>query len=159
MKIKYLSKALTISLGAMLLVFSGATLASASPNIEVTMKNNGYHFDSGALSGTLSPGFTMTVGEENTIVLKNEDTTAHDFVSKAFNTMDVIVVGEAKSIKDGTAMGWRVQPGKTVKLRFTPRVGEDFGGSYDVFYCTIHGKANMKGEIVVADTRTGSGAF
>ena len=159
MKIKHLSKALTISLGAMLLVFSGATLASATADIMVTMKDNGYHFSSGAMSGTLSPGFTMHVGEENVITLKNEDHTAHEFLSKAFNGMDVVVRGEAESVKDGAATGWRVMPGKTVTLKFTPRAGEDFAGSYDVFYCTIHGKANMKGEIVVADTRTGSGAF
>jgi len=159
MKIKLLSKTLTISLGAMLLAFAGSSLASLGPSIDITMKNNGYHFKSGSSSGTLTPGFTMTVGEENVITLKNEDAIAHDFVSKAFRGMDVEVVGDHEYIKDGMATGYRVQPGTTVKLKFTPRVGEDFSGSYDVFYCTIHGKPNMKGEIVVADTRTGSGAF
>ena len=159
MKIKHLSKALAITLGAMLLVFSGATLASAGPKISVTMLNDGYVIKSGAPSGTMNPGFTMQVGEENVITLKNQDATAHDFVSKAFRGMDVEVMGDHEYITDGMATGYRVQSGTTVKLKFSPRVGEDFSGSWDVFYCTIHGKANMKGEVIVADTRTGSGAF
>lgn len=156
---KHLSQTLTISLGAMLLAFSGASMASAGPTINVTMLNNGYDIKSGASSGTMTPGFTMQVGEENVITLKNEDATAHDFVSKAFRGMDVEVVGDHEYIQDGMATGYRVQPGTIVKLKFTPRVVEDFSGSWDVFYCTIHGKANMKGEVIVADTRAGSGAF
>jgi len=157
--LKHLSKPFSIFLGATLLAFVGISLAAMNPAIEVTMKNNGYDIKSGASSGTMTPGFTIEVGVQNEIVLRNEDSTAHDFVSKAFSGMDVVVVGEAEAIKDGKASGYRVQPGKTVKLKFTPRVGEDFSGSWDVFYCTIHGKANMKGEVIVADTRTGTGAF
>ena len=114
MKVQQLSKTLIISLGAVLLLFSGASLASAGPKINVTMLNNGYDIKSGGTSGTMTPGFTMQVGEENVITLKNEDATAHDFVSKAFRGMDVHVVGDHEYIKDGMAAGYRVQPGKTV---------------------------------------------
>lgn len=159
MNMKNVSKTLAIALGAMVLAMSGATSALASPVIEVTMKNNGYNINSGGSSGAMTPGFTLSVGQENTVVLKNEDTTAHDFVSKSFNDLDMVVIGEAITIKDSGATGFRVMPGKSVKIKFTPRVTEGFSSSWDVFYCTIHGKADMKGEVIVADTRTGSGAF
>lgn len=152
----HISKSLTYIFGTMFLVMLGSTLAVAGSTIEVTIKDNGYHI-SGSSSGT--PGFSMSAGEENVIVLKNENHTDHSFVSKAFKAMDVVVTGEAKTVNDGDATGWIVEPGKSIQLKFIPPVGENFSGSWDVFYCTIHGKDKMKGELVVADTRGGAGAF
>lgn len=123
------------------------------------MKGNGYHITSSQSLGTMTPGLSLSAGQEKIITLRNEDMTAHEFVSKAFKSMDVEVVGEAEPVTDGKANGWRVMPGKTVKLKVTPKIGENFGGSWDVFYCPIHGKHNMKGEVIVADSRTGTGAF
>lgn len=159
MAMRNLSKTLALSMGAMLLSISVGSMAMASPLVEITMKNNGYHIGTNGTVGSMGPGFTLAVGEKNTVVLKNEDTTAHDFVSKMFNDMDVVVSGETKSVHSNGATGFRVMPGKSVKLTFTPRVSEDFSGSWDVFWCPIHGQANMKGEVILADTRTGSGAF
>lgn len=154
----HFSKGLTYILGTMFLVMFGSTLAVAGSTINVMIKDNGYQI-SGSSSGTGTPGFSMAAGEENVIILKNENHTNHSFVSKAFKAMDVVVTGEAEKVNDGDATGWIVEPGKTVQLKFTPSVGKDFSGSWDVFYCTIHGKDKMKGELVVADTRGGAGAF
>ncbi len=154
----HISKGLTYIFGTMFLMMIGSTLAVAGSTIEVTIKDNGYHI-SGSSSGTGTPGFSIAAGEENVITLKNENHTDHSFVSKAFKGMDVAVSGEAKTVNDGAATGWIVEPSKSIQLKFTPPVGKDFSGSWDVFYCTIHGKDKMKGEIVVADTRGGAGAF
>ncbi|WP_447964082.1 hypothetical protein [Nitrospira sp. Ecomares 2.1] len=154
----HISKSLTSILGTMFLVMFGSTLAVAGSTINVTIKDNGYHV-LGSSSGTRAPGFSMAAGEENVIILKNENHTNHSFVSKAFKAMDVVVTGEAEGVKDGDATGWIVEPGKSIQLKFIPPVGKDFSGSWDVFYCTIHGKDKMMGEIVVADTRGGAGAF
>ncbi len=154
----HISKGLTYIFATMVLGMFGSTLAVAASPIEVTIKDNGYHI-AGSSSGTGAPGFSMAAGVESLIILKNENHTNHSFVSKAFKTMDVVVTGEAEKVKDGDATGWIVEPGKSIQLKFTPPVGKDFSGSWDVFYCTIHGKDKMKGELVVADTRGGAGAF
>jgi plastocyanin len=158
MSLKHFSKALTISLGAMVLAFSGAGLASAG-KVTVIMKDKSYHISAGDQAGQSGKGFTLNVGEANEITLKNEDVMPHEFVSKALNSMDVAMMGSAEIVTDGKATGYRVDPGKTVILNVTPKVGDDFSGSYDVFYCSIHGKDTMKGEVIVADSRTGTGAF
>ncbi len=123
------------------------------------MGGNGNEITSSNSAGTLGPGFSMDAGMTNTITLTNKDTTPHDFVSKSFKHMDVVVSGETEAVQDGAASGWRILPGKTVVPKVTPKVGENFGGSWDVFYCPIHGKGNMRGEVIVADSRTGTGAF
>ena len=157
---KFSHKRIGMAVGVLALAigFSNVAFSTQVP-IEIIMKNNGYHFSHGGMSGGLMPGFTLTAGETTEITLRNEDTTPHDFVSEIFNSMDVAVVGEATSVNTMGASGFRVYPGKSVKLRFTPRAGEDFKGSYDVFWCSIHGKPNMRGEVIVVDTRTGTGAF
>jgi len=159
MTVKRLSTTLFITLGAMLVALSASTIAMASPVVEVVMKSNGYHVKSGGYAGAMTSGFTLEVGRQTEVVLRNEDTTPHDFVSTMFKDLDVVIVGEATSIHHMGASGYRVGPGKTVKLRFTLRVGDEFQGGWDVFWCTIHGKANMRGEVIQADTRTGTGAF
>ena len=146
-------------MGTFFLAMAFPVLAAVGPNTEIVMEGNGYHITTTGPSGTLTPGFTMDAGMTNTITLKNEDMTPHEFVSKSFKHMDVVVSGEAEMVKDGAASGWKIMPGQTVVLKVTPKVGENFGGSWDVFYCPIHGKGNMRGEVIVADSRTGTGAF
>ncbi|HBP86744.1 MAG: hypothetical protein KC592_12470 [Nitrospira sp.] len=146
-------------MGTLVLAMAYPVMAAKGPTTEIVMKGNGYQITSSSSAGTLGPGFTMDAGMTNTITLKNEDTTPHEFVSKSFKHMDVVVSGETEAVKDGAASGWKIMPGKTVVLKVTPKVGENFGGSWDVFYCPIHGKGNMRGEVIVADSRTGTGAF
>ncbi|WNM58071.1 hypothetical protein [Candidatus Nitrospira allomarina] len=146
-------------IGTLVLAMAFPVLAAVWPTTTIVVKDNGYHITSESPSGTLTPGFTMDAGMTNTITLKNEDMTPHEFVSKSFKHMDVEMSGEADVVKDGAASGWKIKPGKTVVLKVTPKVGENFGGSWEVFYCPIHGKGSMRGEVVVADSRTGTGAF
>ena len=157
---KFIYKSGSISLGIMILAIFLVTPAFAKKApIEIIMKNEGYHISSNGSSGGTAPGFSLTAGEQTEVLLKNEDHVAHDFVSKMFNKMNVTMVGEATSIKVRGASGYRVMPGKSVVIKFVPPVSEEFEGGWDVFWCSIHGKQNMRGEVVVVDTRVGSCAF
>ena len=91
--------------------------------------------------------------------MTNEDAVAHDFISPMFNNIDVVVVGEATEVTSQGASGYRVGPGKKVVLKFTPPATDEFNGGWGVFWCDIHGKMNMRGEVIVVDSRTGEGAF
>ena len=153
-------KAISLYIGLMVLVIAGASISVAMTQpIEITMLNKGYEIKSGGYSGTMTPGFSLTVGTETKVILTNEDSVAHDFISPMFNKMDVILEGEATKVISQGASGYRVAPGKKVVLKFTPPVSEEFKGGWGVFWCDIHGKQNMRGEVIVVDSRTGEGAF
>ncbi len=59
-------------------------ISTPAGKIDVQMKINGYEIHSAGSSGTMTPGLSLDAGEQNVITLKNEDSTAHGFVSKAF---------------------------------------------------------------------------
>lgn len=133
-------------------------LASRQP-VEIIMKGLEFKVKTGGVLDTARPGFTLTAGETTEVTVINEDTMAHSFMSPLFTKTDVTIVGEATAVSDNGISGYRLEPGKRVTFRFKPLINADFSNTYNVFWCHIHGKRNMRGEVLVVDTRVGPGAF
>lgn len=151
-----------LAAAAMLGVWLGdvpLTFAQAPHEIAIVMKDKEFHVVKG---GTMAGGFEMDAGMPTRISLKNEDMVAHEFVSPMFRSVPVKLEGTAVTISTPRASGFRVDPGESVVLEFKPPVMDDFSNQYDLFWCDVHGKQHgekMRGEILIADTRCGTGCF
>jgi predicted lipoprotein with Yx(FWY)xxD motif len=101
---------------------------SASPTAKLKLEQNDFYF---------APTFVKVApGEQITITIKNEGTTAHSFTSDALNV-------------DKT-----VQPGKTTKVKITIPTA---GGTIE-FHCHFHQSMGMQGAFYTAAAGSGSAA-
>ena len=126
-------------------------VAAASKQITIVMRDKEYKVDKAALHGV--------VGETTAIVLRNEDTVAHGFVSPLFNKVPVKIEGEAVLTFAKGAKGFRVDPGKTATLHFLKPSTQERETQHYPFWCDLHEDTGMKGELLILETsgETGGG--
>jgi hypothetical protein len=129
------------------------------PDVVLVMKDKGFHVIKGAQPGnTLSnPAFSLPVGRDLVIQLRNEDEVAHEFVSPLLlKAEDFQLSGRATLVYTHTAFGVRVEPHDSVMLRFDI---PDAGFDKFHFWCNIHGKFvddTMRGEIFILQANPSS---
>ena len=126
---------------------------STEPDAEVIMKDKGFRIS----KGETAKGFMLLAGTRADIVLKNEDTVAHEFVSSMLFNVPFRLDGNGAFIKLPTAAGVRVDPGNVVRLTFdVPQDSKEFQNLYEVFWCNVHGKQHgdkMRGEVLIVEQR------
>ena len=93
-------------------------------------------------------GYTLT-DEPTVVVFRNEDTMVHGFNSSVFKDLNAKVEGDGYLAKGKGPNVYRVDPGKTMMVRFNtkPSTNMDEGSKTYAFWCDLH--PNMKGEMFV----------
>ncbi len=121
------------------------------PDVVLVMKDKHFHVVKGADPNPRLPypTFSLPQGMDVVILILNEDTVAHEFVSPLLQKVDLRILGRASMVYTHTAAGVRVDPQEAVLLRFeVPEAGFD----QFHFWCNIHGKLlddPMRGEIFI----------
>ena len=129
------------------------------PDVVLVMKDKLFHVIKGAQPGNPlpNPAFSLPVGRDLIILLRNEDDVAHEFISPLLlKTEDLQLSGRATLVYTLTAVGVRVEPRDSVMLRFEI---PDAGFDQFHFWCNIHGKMlddAMRGEIFILHTKHSS---
>ena len=129
---------------------SSAEESLYDPDVVLVMKDKYFHVIKGAQPGNPlpNPAFSLQVGRDIIIQLRNEDEVAHEFVSPLLmKAEDLQISGRATLVYTHTAVGVRVEPKESVMLRFDI---PDAGFDQFHFWCNIHGKFTddtMRGEI------------
>jgi len=123
------------------------------PNAEVVMTGKTFQI----ARGETAKGFMLLAGTRADIVLRNEDSVAHEFVSPMLFNVPFSLDGNGVFVKLPNAAGVRVDPGRVVRLTFdVPQDTKEFQNLYEVFWCNVHGKQHgdkMRGEVLVVDHR------
>ena len=123
------------------------------PNAEVVMTGQTFQI----ARGETTKGFMLLAGTRANIILRNEDTVAHEFVSPMLFNVPFQLDGNGVFVKLPNAAGVRVDPGRVVRLSFdVPQDTKEFQNLYEVFWCNVHGKQygnKMRGEVLVVDHR------
>lgn len=138
-------------------LWSGGRISSAEellydPDVVLVMKDKVFHVVKGAQSENplSNPAFSLPVGRDLVVLLRNEDNVAHEFVSPLLMKVeDLQLSGRATLVYTHTAVGVRVEPRDNVLLRFDI---PDAGFDRFHFWCNIHGKFvddAMRGEIFI----------
>lgn len=129
------------------------------PDVVLVMKDKTFHVIKGAPLGNsaLNPAFSLPVGMDLVILLRNDDDVAHEFVSPLLvKAEDLEISGRATIVYTLTAFGVRVEPRDRVMLRFSvPEANFDRFH----FWCNLHGKLlsdTMRGEIFILDAKQSS---
>lgn len=129
------------------------------PDVILVMKNKLFHVIKGAQPGNPlpNPAFSLQVGRDLVILLRNEDEVAHEFVSPLLmKAEDLQLSGRATLVYTLNAVGVRVEPRDSVMLRFEI---PDAGFDQFHFWCNIHGKMlddAMRGEIFILHAKQSS---
>lgn len=138
---------------------SSAEESLYDPDVVLVMKDKYFHVIKGAQPGNPlpNPAFSLQVGRDIVIQLRNEDEVAHEFVSPLLmKAEDLQISGRATLVYTHTAVGVRVEPKDSVILRFDiPDAGFDLFH----FWCNIHGKFTddtMRGEIFMLHAKPSS---
>jgi hypothetical protein len=122
------------------------------PDVVLVMKDKVFHVVEGAqpANSLPNPAFSLPVGRDLVVLLRNEDNVAHEFVSPLLlKVEDLQLSGRATLVYTHTAVGVRVDPRDSVLLRFDI---PDAGFDQFHFWCNIHGKLlddTMRGEIFI----------
>lgn len=129
------------------------------PDVVLVMKDKAFQVIKGAPLGNAgpNPAFSLPVGMDLVILLRNEDNIAHEFVSPLLmKAEDIEISGRATIVYTLTAFGVRVEPMERVMLRFSvPEAGFDRFH----FWCNLHGRLlsdTMRGEIFILDAKQSS---
>lgn len=129
------------------------------PDVVLVMKDKVFHVAKGAQSENplQNPAFSLPVGRDLVVLLRNEDEVAHEFVSPLLMKVeDFQLSGRATLVYTHTAIGVRVEPKDRVLLRFDI---PDAGFDQFHFWCNIHGKIlddPMRGEIFIVHAKQSS---
>jgi|SRR5438309_2750419 len=129
---------ITLAVGALLGMGSLAVQAAEpAKKIEIVIKDG---------TSKVLTGYTIT-GIPTEIVVRNEDRITHGFNSSLF-TGNLPVKMEGGSLEKGKGPHvYRVDPGKTLVLTFTPPRQE--GSATFAFWCDMH--RAVKGEMLVVE--------
>jgi len=151
--------ALLIALGLGIAGTSVAEELLYEPDVVLVMKDKVFHVIEGGQPGNSlpNPAFSLPVGRDLVVLLRNEDNVAHEFVSPLLMKVeDLQLSGRATLVYTHTAVGVRVEPKDSVLLRFDiPEAGFDRFH----FWCNIHGKFlddTMRGEIFIVHAKPSS---
>jgi hypothetical protein len=150
---------LPLALGVGMGGISSAEEMLYDPDVVLVMKDKVFHVIKGTQPGNPlpNPAFSLQVGMDLVILLRNEDEVAHEFVSPLLMKADDLQIsGRATIVYTLTAFGVRVEPKDSVMLRFGVP-----DASFDRFHfwCNIHGKLlgdTMRGEIFILDAKQSS---
>ena len=129
------------------------------PDVVLVMKDKAFHVIKGAQPGDPppNPAFSLPVGRDLVILLRNEDEVAHEFVSPLLlKAEDLQISGRVTIVYTLTAFGVRVEPRDSVMLRFDI---PDAGFDQFHFWCNIHGKLlddTVRGEIFILHAKQSS---
>lgn len=126
--------------------------AHEGKQLEIVMRDGVYHVTNDRDHGY---GLIVNAGEETTIVLRNQDGVAHEFITPLFTRTEVQFSGDAVGMFGKVAAGFRIDPGKTLRLRLTVPYSEPFRTMFDVVWCNLHTKANgeaREGELLLVAT-------
>lgn len=160
---KVLSRLPLTALGMLLaLGIAGVSVAEEllyDPDVVLVMKDKVFHVTKGAQGGNPlpNPAFSLPVGRDLVVLLRNEDEVAHEFVSPLLlKVEDLQLSGRATLVYTHTAVGVRVEPRDSVLLRFDI---PDAGYDQFHFWCNIHGRFlddRMRGEIFILHAKQAS---
>lgn len=126
--------------------------AHEGKQLEIIMRDGVYHVMNGR---DHRYGFTLNAGEETTIILRNQDGVAHEFITPLFTRTEVQFSGDAVGLFGKEAAGFRLDSGKTLTLRFKAPFSEPFRTMFDVVWCNLHKKADGEardGELLLVAT-------
>ena len=123
------------------------------PDAEVVMTDQKFRI----AKGETAKGFMLLAGTRADILLRNDDSVAHEFVSSMLFNVPFRLDGNGVFVKLPNAAGVRVDPGKLVRLTFdVPQDAKEFQNLYEVFWCNVHGKQHgdkMRGEVLIVEQR------
>ena len=150
---------ISVALGVGVSDISSAEEMLYDPDVVLVMKDKTFHVIKGVPPGNsaLNPAFSLPVGMDLVILLRNDDDVAHEFVSPLLvKAEDLEISGRATIVYTLTAFGVRVEPRDRVMLRFSvPEANFDRFH----FWCNLHGKLlndTMRGEIFILDAKQSS---
>lgn len=156
--------AMVVSLTTVTLAMGEGPVSSEDPELEallepeviIVMKDKAFHVVKGG-DPAGDPLFAMEAGLDTEILLRNEDDVAHEFVSPFFMNVEIMMSGEATTVFTKDAVGFRVEGGKSVTIRFpSPHVPKGAKIQKNLFWCNVHGKEpgdKMRGELVLMETK------
>lgn len=150
---------LLLALGLWSVEISSAEELLYDPDVVLVMKDKVFHVVKGVQSENplANPAFSLPVGRDLVVLLRNEDHVAHEFVSPLLLKVDDLQLsGRATLVYTLTAVGVRVEPRDSVLLRFDI---PDAGFDQFHFWCNIHGKLlddTMRGEIFILHAKPSS---
>lgn len=130
------------------------------PDVILVMKDKAFYVIEGGQPGNplANPAFSLPVGRDIVVLLRNEDEVAHEFVSPLLMKVeDLQISGRATLVYTLTAVGVRVEARDSVLLRFDI---PDAGYDQFHFWCNIHGRLlddTMRGEIFILHAKPPSG--
>ena len=128
-----------VALLGMGIVSLAVQAAEATEKIEIDAKDKEWKVS----------GYTLT-DEPTEIVVRNEDTVTHGFNSSLFKYVNAKMEGGYLAKGKGPNV-YRVDPGKTMILRFT-KGSEDPPESFTyAFWCDLH--PHMKGEVFILEVK------
>jgi hypothetical protein len=142
----------SLAVGAMLglgMFTLAVKAAEPTKKIEIEIKQGGV--------AKVVSGYTLT-GVPTEIVVRNEDAVTHGFNSSIFGPSDKVELVGGGTVAEGTkpqAHVYRVDPGKTMVLRFTKASQPDSGSMTYAFWCDLH--RATKGEMLLVEMRGESG--
>lgn len=158
-RLSLIAFAVQLTLGVGMSGISSAEEMLYDPDVVLVMKDKAFQVIKGAPPGNAAPNpaFSLPVGMDLVILLRNEDDIAHEFVSPLLmKAEDIEISGRATIVYTLTAFGVRVEPRERVMLRFSvPEAGFDRFH----FWCNLHGKLSgdtMRGEIFILDAKQSS---
>lgn len=145
-----------LAIGVSMEGVSGTDDMLNDPDVVLVMKDKAFQVSKGSQPGNplSNPAFSLQVGMDLIILLRNEDEVAHEFVSPLLMKVEGLQIsGRATIVYTLTAFGVRVEPKDSVMLRFGIP-----DASFDQFHfwCNIHGKLvgdRMRGEIFILDAK------
>ena len=126
--------------------------AHEGKQLEIIMRDGMYHVMN---ERDHQDGFTLNAGEGTTIILRNEGGVAHEFITPLFTRTEVQFSGDAVGLFGKEAAGFRLDPGKTLTLRFTVPYSQPFRTMFDVVWCNLHKTADgeaREGELLLVAT-------
>lgn len=121
--------------------------------VKILMKDGLYHVRNSA--GESLKELVLRAGEVSTILLQNQDPVAHEFITPLFTRTEVRFSGDAVGIFGKEAAGFRLDPGKVLRLQFQAPYIAPFATMFDVVWCTLHKTAGgepQEGEILLVAT-------
>ncbi len=134
-------------------VHDGAHPLSKTPavEVEIIIRDGRYQVLKG--EQPYASGVSLVAGADTVLILRNGDTTPHEFISPLFIRTDIHFAGRATGIFRKEAAGFRLNPGDILTLRFTAPFS-DFRTMYDLIWCSQHGEQRPEGkELLILVTK------
>ena len=92
---------------------------------------------------------TMYTGFQTEISIRNEDSVTHGFNSSAFGGVDKVEMVGGTLAEGKGANVFRVEPGRTMVIKFTPTTDGKEENRTHAFWCDMH--KTVKGEMLLID--------